>query len=57
MARRNTSKDELFALGCAQGMTQVDAYEAAGFEPDRSAACRKCHQMRERIDELQKDVQ
>jgi hypothetical protein len=56
MARRNTSKDELFAIGCAKGMTQLEAYETAGFEPNRSAAHRKYWEMKDRIDEIQSQM-
>jgi hypothetical protein len=56
MARRNTSKDELFALGCAGGMTQIAAYEAAGFEPHKGHAHRKYWEMKPRIDEIQSQM-
>lgn len=43
-------------MGCARGMTQIAAYEAAGFEPNKGNAWTKYHQMKDRIDELQQEM-
>jgi len=46
---------ELFAQGLAKGKTQIEAYEAAGYSPDRGAACRLSANVnvQERVSELQ----
>jgi phage terminase small subunit len=47
-------KHELFAQELAKGKTQLEAYEAAGYKPNDSAAARLCGNVRvtERIAEL-----
>jgi hypothetical protein len=48
-------KHELFAQALAKGMSQVDAYEAAGYEPDMPNACRltRNDKVQTRVRELQ----
>ena len=41
MPRRNIHKDDLYAANLAKGMTQAEAYEAAGFKPNPGNAGRK----------------
>ena len=43
-------------MGCAKGMTQLEAYEAAGFEPHKGHAHRKYWEMKPRIDEIQSQM-
>ena len=48
------AKHELFAQALAKGMPAIQAYEAAGYKPDRGAACRLSANVsvRARLDEL-----
>ena len=41
MPRRNIHKDDLYAANLAKGMSQEEAYAAAGFKPHDSNASRK----------------
>jgi phage terminase small subunit len=51
-------KHELFAQALAKGMSQVDAYESAGYEPDMPNACRltRNDKVKARVRELQNRV-
>lgn len=49
------SKHERFASGLAKGLSASEAYEAAGYKPSRSAACRLSTNVnvRRRVSEMQ----
>ena len=51
-------KEELFAVNIASGMTTSEAYQAAGYKPDRANACRLTtkDRIRQRITELQRQI-
>jgi hypothetical protein len=55
MATLANAKHELFAQGVAGGKTQEEAYKAAGYTGDRTAACRLATNVnvQARISELQ----
>ena len=51
-------REELFAVNIASGMTTSEAYQAAGYKPDRANACRLTtkDRIRQRITELQQQI-
>ena len=51
-------REELFAVNIASGMTTSEAYQAAGYRPDRANACRLTtkDRIRQRITELQQQI-
>ena len=55
MAAIDNRKHELFAQALAKGMTQVEAYQDAGYKPDVGAACRLSKNVKvvDRVAELQ----
>jgi phage terminase small subunit len=40
------AKHELFSQALAKGLPAIHPYEAAGYKPDRGAACRLCQRSR-----------
>ena len=56
MPRRNIHKDDLYAANLAKGMSQNEAYAAAGYKPDRGNAAKKAKAVEAKVQAIKQSV-